>query len=61
MISQFDFNVVGLCRCPLKVLQFFSSATGFLVFLTLFGYRNSRYRAQVLHHSMHKEDTSVIF
>ena len=37
MISQFDCKVAGFCMCLLKILQFLSSATGFLVFLTLFG------------------------
>ena len=37
MISQLDFKVVGFCTCLLKIWQIWSSATGFLVFLTLFG------------------------
>ena len=35
-ISQFDFNVVSFCTYLLKILQFLSSATEFLVFLNLF-------------------------
>ena len=60
MVSGFGFKLVGFCTCLLKILQFLSSATGLLVFLTLFGYENPKIRAQVVHLSM-REKVSVIF
>ena len=39
IMSQFDFKVVWLL---LKICQFLSFATGFFVFLTLFGIRKSK-------------------
>ena len=60
MVSEFGFKVVGFCTCLLKILQFLSSATRLLVFLTLFGYENPRIRAQIVHLIM-CEELSVIF
>ena len=59
IISRFDFKVVGFCTCLLKILQFLSSATGCLVFLTLFGEENLRIRAQILRLPM-REEINVI-
>ena len=42
MISQFDFEVVSFYTCLLKIWQFLSSATGFLVILTLSRYKKSK-------------------
>ena len=60
MISPFDLKVVSFCTCLLKIWQFLSSATGFLVFLTFFGKENLKIRAQILHLSI-REEISVIF
>ena len=47
--------------CLLKILQFLSSATGFLVFLTVFGCENPRIRTQIVHLPMREEFKDTIF
>ena len=59
-VSWFEFKVVGSCTCLLRILQFLSSATGFLVLLTLFRHKNPRIRAQIIHVPL-REEISVIF
>ena len=44
----------------LRIRPILSSATGVLVFLTLFGYKNLRIRAQIIDRPM-REEISVIF
>ena len=44
----------------LRIWPILSCATGFLVFLTVFGYKNPRIRAQIIHLPM-REEISVIF
>ena len=43
------------------ILQFLSSATGFLVFLTVFGCENTRIRTQIVHLPMREEFKDTIF
>ena len=52
---------MGSCRCLPKILQFLSSATGFLVFLTVFGCENPRIRTQIVHLPMREEFKDTIF
>ena len=44
----------------LKIWPILSSATGLLVILTVFGYKNPRIRAQIVHLPM-REEIGVIF
>ena len=44
----------------LRIWPILSSATGLLVFLTVFGYKNPRIRALIIHVPVH-EEISVIF
>ena len=60
MVSGFEFKVVGSCACLRKIWPILSSATGFLIFLTLFRYENPRIKAQIIHLPM-REEISVIF
>ena len=60
-VSRFEFKVIGSCKCLLKILQFLSAATGFLVFLTVFGCENPKIRTQIVHLPMREEFKDTIF
>ena len=60
-VSSFELKVIGSCTCLLKILQFLSSETGFLVFLTVFGSENPRIRTQIVHLPVREEFKDTIF
>ena len=59
MKSQFDCSVFNSWHV-LRIWPILSSATGLLVILTLFEYKNPRIKAQIMHLPM-REEISVIF